>query len=295
MSMRKTINKPLLISLTVSTMLGGCASTNDPWADWNHGAQSFNRHVDKIVVKPLAKAYQWATPDIVDTGVTNFFSNINDIGVSVNDLLQFKILQGGMDTSRFLVNSTVGIAGLVDVASEFDLIKHHEDFGQTLAIWGLPSGPYLILPFFGSSSPRDTVGLVGDALLNPLTYISFFGGTAISAATAGSTVVDVADTRADALTTEKVVDEATDGDRYEFLKNAYQQRRDYLINDGNVPEDDSFDAEIDTDETGNSATSDSAAVTTSPINTSTPPADQQPKPAPVSKHFLDLSAPKENN
>lgn len=276
-------------------MLGGCASTNDPWADWNHGAQSFNRHVDKIVVKPLAKAYQWATPDIVDTGVTNFFSNINDIGVSVNDLLQFKILQGGMDTSRFLVNSTVGIAGLVDVASEFDLIKHHEDFGQTLAIWGLPSGPYLILPFFGSSSPRDTVGLVGDALLNPLTYISFFGGTAISAATAGSTVVDVADTRADALTTEKVVDEATDGDRYEFLKNAYQQRRDYLINDGNVPEDDSFDAEIDTDETGNSATSDSAAVTTSPINTSTPPADQQPKPAPVSKHFLDLSAPKENN
>ena len=157
----------------------------------------------------MAKAYQWVTPKPVDESVTNFFSNIDDIGVTINDFMQFKMMQGGMDASRFLVNTTVGVAGVFDVAKMIDLPKHNEDFGQTLGVWGVPSGSYLMLPFFGSSSPRDMVGLIGDALMNPLTYVGFIGGAAVNGATAGSRVLEVTDTRADLMTTEKIVDEAS--------------------------------------------------------------------------------------
>ena len=194
MSMQKpTLHQPLLLSsLVISIALAGCASTatpvpdqNDPWAGWNRGTQTFNDNLDKAILKPMAKGYQWITPEFVDEGVTNFFSNINDIGVTLNDLLQFKLTQSGMDASRFLINTTAGVGGFIDVAKMIDLPKHKEDFGQTLGFWGVPSGSYLVLPFFGSSSPRDAVGLVGDALFNPLTYVSVFGGAAVNAATAG--------------------------------------------------------------------------------------------------------------
>ena len=245
MSMQKTtIQKPLLLSrLIISITLTGCASTattvpdqNDPFAGWNRGTQTFNDNLDKAILKPMAKGYQWITPDFVSEGVTNFFSNINDIGVTINGLLQFKLTQSGMDAGRFLINTTAGVAGFIDVAKMIDLPKHKEDFGQTLGYWGVPSGSYLVLPFFGSSSPRDAVGLVGDALFNPLTYVSIFGGAAATAATAGSRVLDVTDKRANLMTTEKIVDEGA-VDRYDFIKNSYEQNRDYLIHDGNPPED----------------------------------------------------------
>lgn len=234
--------------LAFSLSLAGCSTSqvkpapDDPWENWNRGAQTFNDKLDKNILKPIAKGYQAITPKPVDEGITNFFSNINDIGVLINDFLQLKLLQGTKDLSRFLVNSTVGVAGFVDVAKHIDLPKHNEDFGQTLGFWGVPSGNYLVLPFFGSSSPREAAGLLGDALMNPLTYISFGGSAAVLGATSGAKVIEITDTRADLLSSEKIIDEAA-FDRYDFIKNAYRQQRHYLVHDGNPPltDEDEFD------------------------------------------------------
>jgi phospholipid-binding lipoprotein MlaA len=279
---------PLLKSLIFSITLTSCATNtttpmesgeNDPWEGWNRGTQSFNDNFDRVILKPIAKGYQWITPEIVDKSITNFFSNINDIGVTFNDLLQFKMRQSSLDASRFLINTTAGVAGIFDVAKMLDLPKHNEDFGQTLGVWGVPSGSYLVLPFLGPSSPRDTTGLIGDALLNPLTYVSFVGGAA-SAATAGSTAVHVTDTRADLLTTEKIVDEAS-VDRYDFIKNSYLQNRKYLINDGNSVDD---DLELNEQEflDGNESSN-----KTNGYGTGLAPTNKG------SKHLLDLTVPKE--
>ena len=240
--------KPLLFSGCIVFTLTSCASSpkqtthhhhpDDPWESWNRDVQNFNTDFDNSVLKPMAKEYQKTTPSTVDQGVTNFFSNINDIGVSINDLLQLKFIQGSQDLSRFIINSTVGVAGIFDVASKINLPKHNEDFGQTLGFWGIPSGSYMVLPFLGASSPRDAVGLLGDALLNPLTYVSVFGGTAANAATSGSTILDVTDTRSDLMSTEKMLNEAS-VDRYDFMKQSYKQHREYLIHDGDPPSDDS--------------------------------------------------------
>ena len=234
------------LSLTLLTFLSGCATTNntsDPLEGWNRGAQSFNDKFDQYAMKPIAKGYNWIMPDFADQGVSNFFSNLNDIAVTINDLLQFKLAQTGMDGSRFLINSTAGLGGLIDVASMVDLQKHHEDFDQTLGVWGVPTGPYLVLPLLGPSSPRGVTGLLGDAAMNPATYVGFgaFPGldSAIEAGiSSGMYVLNAIDKRADNLATEKVVSEAASVDRYEFIKNAYLQRRNFLVNDGNLPEGD---------------------------------------------------------
>jgi len=286
-------NRHLLLScLVIATALEGCAKTtryypNDPWQSMNRSTQSFNDNVDKVVLKPVAKAYEWAVPDVVDKGVSNFFSNINDIGVTVNDLLQFKMKQAGMDGSRFLINTTAGGAGFFDVAKLVNLPKHNEDFGQTLGYWGVPSGSYLVLPFFGPSSPRDTAGLIGDALLNPLTYVSIFGGTAASAATAGAKAVEITDNRADLLSTEKVIDEAT-VDRYDFFKNSYQQHRKYLINDGNSSSDD--DLLLDDESNLEGAGNNNKASTSSTNNGGEGVSGSAP--VNTTHHFLNLSTPK---
>ena len=305
MSMQKpTLHRPLVLSsLVVSIALAGCASTatpepapNDPWAGWNRGTQTFNDNVDKAILKPVAKGYQWITPEFVDEGVTNFFSNINDIGVTLNDLLQFKLTQSGMDASRFLINTTAGVGGLIDVAKMIDLPKHKEDFGQTLGFWGVPSGNYLVLPFFGPSSPRDAVGLVGDALFNPLTYVSVFGGAAVNAATAGGRALDVTDTRANLMSTEKVIDEGS-VDRYDFIKNSYEQNREYVVHDGNPPDDNDPDLLDESSDASDNAGKKTETATSTPANksansineadlTESPAADKKPA------HFLELSAPK---
>ena len=305
MSMQKpTIHKPLLLSsLVISITLAGCASTattvpdpNDPWAGWNRGTQTFNDNLDKAILKPIAKGYQWITPEFVNEGVTNFFSNINDIGVFLNDLLQFKLTQSGMDGSRFLINTTAGVAGFIDVATMIDLPKHKEDFGQTLGYWGVPSGSYLVLPFFGPSSPRDAVGLVGDALFNPLTYVSVFGGAAANAATAGSRALDVTDRRAHLMTSEKIVDEGA-VDRYDFIKNSYEQNRDYLIHDGNPPEENDPELLDESFEESDNVGKEMDTSNSTPANKSTDKSNELGAPESPSTdkkpaHFLELTEPK---
>ena len=301
MSMQNpTIPNPLLLStLVISITLSGCASTgksvpeqNDPWSGWNRGTQTFNDNLDKAVLKPVAKGYQWITPEFVSEGVTNFFSNINDIGVTVNDLLQFKLTQTSMDAGRFLVNTTAGVGGFIDVATMIDLPKHKEDFGQTLGYWGVPSGPYLVLPFFGPSSPRDTFGLVGDALFNPLTYVSVFGGAAANAASAGSRVLDITDKRANLMTTEKIVDEGA-VDRYDFIKNSYEQHRDYYIHDGNPLENADPDIIDESSETtGAPATANSAPANKTPVTNTEPGVSKSSATDKKPAHSLQLSAPK---
>ena len=202
MSMKKIINTHLLvISLVVSSLLDGCSglpkvNKDDPWEAWNREAQGFNNNFDNTIVKPVSKGYASITPEFFNDATANFFSNLNDIGVTVNDLLQLKMAQGGLDAGRFLINTTAGVGGLIDVATMIDLPKHNEDFGQTLGFWGVPSGDYLVVPFLGASSPRALIGVIGDALMNPLTYSFVFTGSgtlfkAISAANSPRQVVGV--------------------------------------------------------------------------------------------------------
>ena len=230
---------PMFAVILTASALSACTTTlkqaqqSDPWQNWNQSTQSFNDSFDKHILKPVAVGYLDATNKTVDEGVTNFFNNINDINVSINDLFQFKLLQSGSDISRFLINSTAGLGGVFDWASRLNLPKHNEDFGQTLAVWQIPSGPYLVLPFMGPSTPRETIGLLGDALLDPMTYISIFGGLPGFIATAAATALDIADYRAGIMTREKILNEAVVNDRYDFIKDAYLQHREYLIYDGN--------------------------------------------------------------
>jgi len=232
----------VLLGLVCS--MSGCATATkndarDPWEGWNRGVQSFNDKLDDYFMKPLAEGYQWITPTFVDRGVTNFFSNVEDIGVVLNDLFQLKFAQTGMDTGRFLVNTTAGVGGFVDVASMLDLPKHNEDLDQTLGAWGVPSGPYLVLPFIGPSTPRGAVGLAGDTAANPINWVS------PAAIPYGAGTVKTVDMRADLLSSTKIADEAS-VDRYEFIRNAYFQQRNYLIHDGNPPmEEDDLEQQMD--------------------------------------------------
>ncbi|MGZ8222548.1 MAG: MlaA family lipoprotein [Methylobacter sp.] len=234
------LQKKLITQLGCLVLLGaleGCATMGhdpqDPFEGWNRDVQTFNDNLDDYVMKPVAKGYQWITPSFVDRGVTNFFSNINDIGVTINDLLQFKLSQTGQDGSRFIVNTVAGVAGFVDVAEMIDLPKHNEDFDQTMGVWGVPSGPYLVLPFLGPSSPRGVGGMIGDAAMNPISYVDS------GIITGGLFAVNAVDLRADNLSTERIATEAAI-DRYAFFKSAYFQQREYLIHDGNMPEGSDF-------------------------------------------------------
>lgn len=237
-----------LSSFLLAGLLTGCATTTasvydqrDPWQNWNRNVQVFNDNVDDYVMKPVAKGYRWVMPSFADRGVSNFFSNIDDIGVTINDLLQFKLTQTGSDGARFIVNTVAGIGGLVDVATMIELPKHNEDFDQTLGVWGVPIGPYLVLPFLGPSSPRGVGGLVGDAAMNPLTYINS------AFITGGLFALNAVDKRSDNLSTEKIATEAA-VDRYDFFKNAYLQQRRYWVLDGNVPEEEELDLDMEFDD-----------------------------------------------
>ncbi|MEQ1636494.1 MAG: VacJ family lipoprotein [Methylococcales bacterium] len=237
-------------SFCLLSVLNGCAlstkDARDPLENWNRGVQTFNDKVDEYALKPVAKGYQFITPGFVDNAVTHFFSNLDDIGVTLNDLLQFKFKQSAQDGARFLVNSVAGVGGLIDVAQAIDLPKHNEDFDQTLGVWGVPTGPYLVLPILGPNSLRGIGGKVGDTAMNPIAYIdsglisgAFFDKGYMSISLSGLKLIDA---RADLLTSEKIAKEAAI-DKYDFYKNSYLQRRNYLVKDGNVPEE-----EIDFDE-----------------------------------------------
>ncbi|HEY9036201.1 MAG TPA: VacJ family lipoprotein [Pseudomonadales bacterium] len=212
----------------------------DPWEPMNRGIFRFNDTLDRYTLKPLAEGYRWITPDPVERGVNNVFRNLQEIRNLINQLLQGKPIEAASDTARFLVNSTVGIVGIFDVASHIGLERHEEDFGQTLAVWGVPQGPYLVLPFFGPSSPRGAVGFTMDVYVHPLNEVDDVR------VRNSLTALDLASRRADLLKVEDVIF----GDRYIFIRDAYLQQRQALINDGNT-EDDEFVDEFggDFDET----------------------------------------------
>jgi phospholipid-binding lipoprotein MlaA len=226
---------PRIGAAVLLLIVGGCASVPDEYRDprdplerYNRGMHEFNRAVDKAVLKPVAKGYKAITPEPVDRGITNFFNNIADVTSAANNLLQFKLSRAGSDVGRVVVNSTVGILGFFDVATNMGLPSYKEDFGQTLGYWGGEPSPYLVLPFLGPSTLRDTIGLAGDALTSPLFSVEK------NRVYWGLVAVDVIDTRADLLTAGTILEEAA-VDPYIFLRDAYLQRRRSQIFDGNPP------------------------------------------------------------
>ena len=224
----------LIICVVLLIFISGCATTGvkderDPIEGFNRSMYSFNHGIDKVLFNPIAKLYQAITPDFVEKGISNFFNNIDDISIIANDILQLKIGQAYMDTARFVFNSTLGLAGFRDVSSQMGLEKHDEDFGQTLAVWGVGAGPYLVVPIFGPTTLRDSTSLVVyDVLLNPVTYLN--NNDALKA---GILTLNFIDIKADLLTANDLIDEAA-LDQYEFTKNAYFSKRESQINDGRL-------------------------------------------------------------
>jgi phospholipid-binding lipoprotein MlaA len=230
-----------------AALLVGCASTHelpgddaDSLESYNRAMFRFNDAVDKAIFKPVAKVYRRVLPEPVTTSIGNFFSNLNDVVVLVNDLLQFKLHLAAMDSSRIVFNTTFGVAGLFDVASRMELPKHREDFGQTLGYWGFGEGYYLVLPLLGPSTVRDSFGLVGDFFTNPVTW-----ATDSDAVEWGLWGLDLINRRSELLRIERALaDEQIDP--YSFQRGAYLQQRRNLVYDGNPPKPDfDFDAEPD--------------------------------------------------
>lgn len=196
----------------------------DPLIEVNRTVHGFNRTMDSAILKPIAETYTSVTPSFMQRRASSFFNNVDDVRVTINDLLQLKFKQAAGDAGRLLINSTIGLAGLFEVADPaFGLEKHHEDFGQTLGFWAIESGPYIELPFFGPSTVRDSAGALVDTFLNPLQLLQ--GGQGISLA-AGDSVND----RAALLEVEELIS----GDDYVFIREVYLQRRHFLINDGQI-------------------------------------------------------------
>jgi phospholipid-binding lipoprotein MlaA len=237
----KTSFSWILLLLASLLVLSGCASAPDravydPWESYNREADGVNREFDKAIAKRVAKGYQNITPDPLDRGITNFFNNLADVPSSINNLLQLKPLRALSDLGRFGINSTIGILGLFDVASNIGLESYKEDLGQTLGYWGVGE-TYFVIPFLGPSTARDFVGRIGDAFLNPLTYTTQTIYWTL-------TVLNLVDTRADLLATTDVLEEAA-VDPYTFTREGYlQSRRKKIVDGAPEPEEDPFDEEI---------------------------------------------------
>jgi phospholipid-binding lipoprotein MlaA len=222
----------LLICLLAACSICGCAAgpdPRDPMEPFNRKVDSFNDTVDKAVLKPAAQGYVAIVPKIARRGVTNFFNNLGMVVTTLNDALQLKGTKVPVDVARILTNTVFGLGGLIDVASELKIEYRNEDFGQTLGYWGVPSGPYLVLPFFGPSSTRDAPGLAVDFVASP-----FFYWNPEPEVRWGLFALDIVDTRANLLSAEKFLDAAAI-DRYSFLRDSYLQRREYLVYDGHPP------------------------------------------------------------
>ena len=230
----------MLIINTGCATLDGPADPNDPLESYNRAMYQFNDTFDTYLVKPVAQGYDAITPAPVQKGISNFFSNLDDVLVIVNDLFQLKFKQAASDTGRFLINSTLGLFGLIDWASDMGLEKHNEDFGQTLGHWGVPSGPYFIIPFIGPSTIRDTTGFaVDESYFDPI-YKEVENGYPVSSrdnesAVWSMTVIKAVDIRANLLKGEKILDEAA-LDPYVYLRELYLQRRKNLVYDGKPPQ-----------------------------------------------------------
>ena len=223
-----------LLALSLVAMMFGCASIpagvppspDDPWESFNRSVFEFNEGLDKYVLKPVVSGYRFVLPEFIREGVYNFFSNYNDIYTALNNLLQGKPDYAFNDLMRVVVNTTIGLGGLIDLATPGGLEKHKEDFGQTFGVWGVPSGPYVVLPFFGPSSVRDTFGTVADLETDYL--FKYIPNVGLRNSLTGLRVVNARNTYYEA-------GDLLDGaaiDKYSFLRDAYIQRRKYQINEG---------------------------------------------------------------
>ena len=233
---RDTLNTRLTtLAFTLAlAALAGCAAVpksqrdpRDPYESFNRGVYRFNERVDRAVLRPTARAYRRVLPQFVRTSVGNFFSNIGDVRVVVNQTLQGKLTTAYADFGRVAINTTLGLGGLLDVATEAGIEKHQEDFGQTLGWYGIPGGPYIMLPLFGPSNVRDTVGWGVDWLTDPLIYVDPGG---LRYGLSGGRIVN---RRAELLDATEVL--KTTLDPYQFARDAYFQRRRNLVYDGKPP------------------------------------------------------------
>ncbi|NPT44213.1 VacJ family lipoprotein [Paraburkholderia sp. 1N] len=217
MKMRTTV-----LALAATGLIAGCATgpdrkPGDPFEPANRVIFKFNDGVDRYIAVPVAKGYQKVTPQPLRTAVSNFFSNLGDLTNAANNLLQLKITDATEDLVRFAFNSTFGLGGLLDWATPAGLPKHHQDFGLTLGHWGVPSGPYLVLPLFGPSTVRDSVGLVVDVKFNPLNYIEPAERNPLY-------VLQFVSVRSDLLGASSLLEQAA-LDKYSFVRDAYTQQR----------------------------------------------------------------------
>lgn len=223
----------LVLTLATSVGLSGCATSpdadpRDPFEAFNRDSYEFNRSLDAVIIEPIGRGYNAVVPGPVNQGITNFFDNLRDVQSAINNLLQLKIGRAFSDVGRVAVNSTIGILGLIDVASNMNLPSYKEDFGQTLGVWGFDSGPYIVLPFFGPSSGRDGIGVVVDWYTDPIYFIDDSGTRW------GLRGLRLVDLRADLLNVSRVIEQAA-LDPYAFVRDAYLQRRESLVYDGNPP------------------------------------------------------------
>ena len=209
-----------------TTLPVGKPDPRDPWEKFNRKSFAFNDALDRAVAKPVAKAYKKVTPRFVRTGISNVLSNLDSVTTVVNDVLQGKVRQAGKDSGRFLLNSTLGLGGLFDPASAAGFENNDEDFGQTLGKWGVKSGPYLMLPFLGPSTVRDTFGRLPDQFTYPVNYLADPNTRYIIRA------VSFLDLRAGLLDLDAQLERSYD--RYAFVRNAWLQRREFMVTDGNV-------------------------------------------------------------
>lgn len=239
----------ITITLFIVVIGSGCASTqikgssdNDTLEPVNRVSYNFNETLDQYILKPIAEPYAKYTPEVYRSGITNFFDNLTYLNVVLNSFLQGKFGQGFSDATRFIVNSTIGFAGLNDIATPMGLEKHNEDLGQTLAIWGVDQGSYLYIPLGGPNTIRDVPDIATSTLLNPLTYIT-------SAILFPISALNIINTRANLLEATNIRDEAA-VEPYSFTREAYLQQRENLIYDGSPPiegYDDIFDDTGDSD------------------------------------------------
>ena len=220
-------------------ILNGCSTTssskNDPLEPLNRAIFGFNEVVDDNVLQPVAKTYKYITPDPVETGVSNFFSNLGEVSTIANDVLQLKFGQAGNDILRFSINTTLGVLGIFDVASSMGLKKNKEDFGQTLGYWGMPQGPYLVLPFLGASSFRDAPGTFVDMAISPVEQLH-------NKEQLAANTLNVIDIRARLLRATRILDTAAK-DKYIFIRESYLQKRELDVNDGQNTE--TFEIDVD--------------------------------------------------
>ncbi|MEX1993267.1 MAG: VacJ family lipoprotein [Steroidobacteraceae bacterium] len=222
-------------ALLLSCLLTGCATTHgpatpgDPFERMNRATHRFNDAIDRAVLKPVASGYRKGMPRVIRTGISNVLSHLAFPTTIVNDLLQLKLKDAAADLGRFVLNSTLGLGGLLDPATDAGIPRNDEDFGQTLGRWGVPPGPYLVLPLLGPSTLRDAPSMAVDAQTDLRVQLELDDGTQVALG-----VLSVVSGRAELLALDDSLGETYDP--YAFLRNAWLQRREYKVRDGEVPE-----------------------------------------------------------